>query len=159
MAVLVGRANKPGWAKEGGGSETARRLGREQRKTACPDWRPSWVVRMPAYGSFRLDQNVRPSIKYLLISHGRVQSDWTNLLHKTKSKHQRRVDRSVVDLEHSTGYWSLNRKWPFILFFMGEMDLFLSRFRRSVVRPTKPPCYAGYQNTRWKGFGEKRVGK
>ena len=28
---------------------------------------------MPAYGSFQLDQNVRPSIKYLVISHGRVQ--------------------------------------------------------------------------------------
>ena len=34
---------------------------------------PFWVVRMPAYGSFRLDQNVCPSIKYLVISHGRVQ--------------------------------------------------------------------------------------
>ena len=156
MAVLVGRANKPRWAKEGEGSETARRLGREQRETTCPDWRPFWVVRMPAYGSFRLDQNVRPSIKYLIISHRRVPSDWTNLLDKTKSKHQRRVDRSVVDLGYSTGYWSLNGKWPFTVFFMEEIDLFLSRLHRSVVRPTKPPCNAGYQNARWKGFGKKR---
>ena len=43
MAVLVGRANKPRWAKEGEGSETARRLGREQRETAG-----SILLSMPA---------------------------------------------------------------------------------------------------------------
>ena len=50
-----------------------------------------------------MDQNVRPSIKYLLISHWIVPSDRTNHLRKTKSKYQRRVDQSVVDLDYSTG--------------------------------------------------------
>ena len=53
---------------------------------------------------------------------------------------------SILDIR--PGYWSLNGKWPFTVFFMGEIDLFLSRLHRSVVRPTKPPCNAGYQNAR-----------
>ena len=81
--------------------ETARRLGREQWETACMDGWPFWVVRMPAYGSFHLNQNVHLPIKYLVISYGRVPTDWTNLLHKTKSKYQKSVDRSVVNLEYS----------------------------------------------------------
>ena len=44
-----------------------------EKPVTCMERRPFWVVRMPAYGSFRLDQNVSPSIKYLVISHRRVQ--------------------------------------------------------------------------------------
>ena len=84
VAVLVGRAQV---IKAGEGRETARRLRREQRETASKDGGLFWVVRTPAYGSFRLDQNVRPSIKYLVISNGRVPRDWTNHLRKTKSKY------------------------------------------------------------------------
>ena len=62
---------------------------------------PFWVVQMPAYGSFHLNKNVHPPIIYLVISYGRVPTDWTNLLQKTKSKYQKSVDRSVVNLEYS----------------------------------------------------------
>ena len=54
-------------------------------------------VPTPAYGSFRLVQNVRPSIKYF----GNLP--WESHLRKTKSKYQRSVDRSIVDLEYLTG--------------------------------------------------------
>ena len=45
----------------GEGRETARRLGREQRETACKDGGLFWVVCTPAHGSFRLDMNIRLS--------------------------------------------------------------------------------------------------
>ena len=51
--------------KAGEGRETARRLGREQLEK--PPARTGVFfesVHKPAYGSFRLVQNVRPSIKY-----------------------------------------------------------------------------------------------
>ena len=67
--------------------ETARRLGREQWETACMDGWPFWVVRMPAYGSFHLDQNVHPPIKYLVISYGRVPTDWTIIFSAKQNQH------------------------------------------------------------------------
>ena len=62
MAVLVGRAKL---LKAGEGRENAGRLGREQLEK--PPARPGGFfesVRTPAFGSFRLVQNVRASIKY-----------------------------------------------------------------------------------------------
>jgi len=54
-----------GWARKvttaGEGRETARRLGREQRETACKDGGLFWVVCTPAHWSFRLDMNIRLS--------------------------------------------------------------------------------------------------
>ena len=67
--------------------ETARRLEREQWETACMDGWPFWVVRMPAYGSFHLDQNVHPPIKYLVISYGRVPTDWTIIFSAKQNQH------------------------------------------------------------------------
>ena len=61
--------------KAGEGRETARRLGWGLRETACLDGRPFLIARMPVYRSFQLDQKVGPSIKYLVISDGRVPSD------------------------------------------------------------------------------------
>ena len=60
-------------------------------------------VRTPAYGSFRLVRNVRLSIKYFGNFPWESFEGITNHLHKTKSKYQRSVDRSVVDLEYLTG--------------------------------------------------------
>ena len=62
MAVLVGRTK---YIKAGEGTETARRLGREQlEKLPARTGGLFESVRTPACGSFRLVQNVRPSIKY-----------------------------------------------------------------------------------------------
>ena len=47
--------------KGGRGQRTARRLGREQRETDCKDGGLFWVVCTPAYGSFRLNMNIRLS--------------------------------------------------------------------------------------------------
>ena len=75
---------------------------KKQRETACSDWRPSWVVRMPAYRSCRLDQNVCPSIKYLEISHGRFPTDWTNF----SPKQNQNIKEAL------TGVLSILNIWP-----------------------------------------------
>ena len=58
------------------GQRNCKEIGREQWETACLDGWPFWIVRMPLYRSSQLDQNVHPSIKYLVISDVRVPSDW-----------------------------------------------------------------------------------
>ena len=89
--MLPGWHHDFGWArnviKACEDRETARRLGREQWETACMDRWPFWVVRMPAYGSFHLDQNVHPPIKYLVISYGRVPTDWTIIFSAKQNQH------------------------------------------------------------------------
>ena len=107
--------------------ETARRLGREQWETACMDGWPFWVVRMPAYGSFHAFGSECSPANQIFGNLLWESSNWlnNNLLHKTKSTYQRSVDRSIVNLEYSMekqgNNWSLNRKWPFKVFFIEEM--------------------------------------
>ena len=97
---------------------------KKQRETACSDWRPFWVVRMPAYRSCRLDQNVCPSIKYLVISHGRFPTDWTIF----SPKQNQNIKEALTGVLSILNIWpenraivlSLNRKWPITVVFMGE---------------------------------------
>ena len=70
-------------------------------KTACTDRGAflSWSVRQRMdhcdwFRMFTRQSNI------LVISHGRISRDWTKHLHKTKSKYQRSVDQSIVDLEY-----------------------------------------------------------
>ena len=56
---------------------------------------------MPEYGSFRLDQNVRPLIKYSSVSMGEFQGTEQIFLSRQNQNINERVDRS--DLEYSTG--------------------------------------------------------
>ena len=83
--------------------ETARRLGREQWETACLDGWPFWVLRMPAYWLFHLDQNVHPPIKYLVISYGRVPTDWTIIFSAKQNQHIKEVLTGALSI--------LNIRW------------------------------------------------
>ena len=73
-------------------------------KTACTDRGAflSWSVRQRMdrcdwFRMFTRQSNI------LVISLRRISRDWTKHLHKTKSKYQRSVDQSIVDLEYLTG--------------------------------------------------------
>ena len=83
--------------------ETARRLGREQWETACLDRWPFWVVRMPAYGLFHLDENVHPPIKCLVISYWRVPTDWTIIFSAKQNQHIKEVLTGALSI--------LNIRW------------------------------------------------
>ena len=68
------------------------RLGREQLEK--PPARPGGF-----FESFRLVQNVRPSIKYF----GNLPWESFEGLDKSSPQNKRSDDRNVVDLEYSTG--------------------------------------------------------
>ena len=97
---------------------------KKKLETACSDWRPFWVVCMPAYRSCQLDQNVCPSIKYLVISHGRFPTDWTIF----SPKQNQNIKEALTGVLSILNIWpenraivlSLNRKWPITVVFMGE---------------------------------------
>ena len=65
LAVLIERAIG------GLGQRNREEIGAEATKTPPASFELAF-----AYGSFQLDQNVRPSIKYLVVFHGRVPTDW-----------------------------------------------------------------------------------
>ena len=120
-----GRAEKP--RGDWGGSNLKHRLhGRGaflsrsvRQRTDRSDW----------FRMFARQSNI------LVISHERVSRDWTNHLRKTKSKYQRSVDRSVVDLFFTYFYLFFIFYFFFIYFSRG--------FAVRAPGSTKPPCYAG----------------
>ena len=124
MAVLVGRQV----IKAGEGRETARRLGRKQLEK--PPARTGGFfesVRTPAYGSFRLVRNVRLSIKYFgnlpwESFEGLNKSSPQNKIKISKKRWPERRRSWIFDGKTGQLYWSLNRKWPFTVFFKGEMS-------------------------------------
>ena len=84
-------------------------------------------VHTPAYGSFRLVQNVRPSIKYFgnlpwESFEGLNKSSPQNKIKISKKRWPERRRSWIFDGKTGQLYWSLNRKWPFTVFFKGEMS-------------------------------------
>ena len=81
----------------------------------------------PAYGSLRLVQNVHPPIKYF----GNLPSENFEGLNKASPQNKIKISKKrwpehrrswIFDGKTGQLYWSLNRKWPFTVFFKGEMS-------------------------------------
>ena len=99
-------------------------------KTACTDAGLFFFfesVSTPAYGSLRLVQNVRPSIKYFgnlpwESFEGLNKSSPQNKIKISKKRWPERRRSWIFDGKTGQLYWSLNRKWPFTVFFKGDMS-------------------------------------
>ena len=114
-------SNKGGW-----GQRNCKEIGVGATwKTACTD---RGLFRVGPYASVRIVPMFVHQSNILVISHGRVSRDWTNHCRKTKSKYQRSVDQSVIDLEYLTGKQGNcidqkhKQEMPFTVFLKGEMS-------------------------------------
>ena len=114
--------------KGGGGQRNREEIGTGATwKTACTDRGLFESVCTPAYRLFWLVQNVRPSIKYFgnlpwESFEGLNKSSPQNKIKISKKRWPERRRSWIFDGKTGQLYWSLNRKWPFTVFFKGEMS-------------------------------------